>query len=93
MDGDVETKKLHEGLICTEAEKRGKVMGIIFMRVDSRELAITKNIAINSSRNVRKLGNAEIEHKHRKMRQVQTTHRSIASSKVGPQYSFLETPS
>lgn len=92
MNGNVKTEKLHKGLVFTKAKKVGKIVRIIFVRVDSGELAVTKNIAIDSSGDVGKFGDTE-KYKHTKTRRKQTTHRSIASSKVGPQYSFLETPS
>lgn len=85
MDSNIEPKKLYESLIFTEAEECGKVMRVIFMRVDGRELAITEDIAINPTRDIWKLGNPETKSEDGETKCAWSTNRSIASSKVGPQ--------
>ena len=67
MNGNVKTEKLHKGLVFAKAKKVGKIVRIIFVRVDSGELAVTENIAIDSSGDVGKLGDTE-KYKHTKTR-------------------------
>jgi len=61
VDGDIEPKKLHESLVFTKAKECGKIMRVVFMRVDGGELAIAEDIAINPTCNIGKLGDAEIK--------------------------------
>lgn len=60
MDGNIQTHELDEGLVIAEAKQCGKIVGVVFGRVDGREFALTKNIAVDPSRNIGKLGNPTI---------------------------------
>ena len=56
MDSDVQAHEINEGLVITKAKQRGKIVGVIFSRVDCGKLSLTKDVAVNSSRNVGELG-------------------------------------
>lgn len=88
MDSDVETHKLHKGLVITETEEGRKVMGVILVGVNGRELALAVKVVEDAACNVGQLGNANKQSQHmcsKKIEDVRCTHRSMLSSKVGPQ--------
>ena len=57
MDGDIQTHEFNKGLVVAKAEQRGKIVGVVFGRVDGRELAFTKDVGVNPSSNIWELGN------------------------------------
>ena len=48
MYGNIKSEKFNKGGIVSKAEKSSQVVGVIFTRVDRRELSLTKNIAVNA---------------------------------------------
>jgi len=56
MDGDIQAHEFNEGFVIAKAKQCGQIVGVIFGRVDGGELSLTKDIAINSPRNTRELG-------------------------------------
>jgi hypothetical protein len=92
VDCDVETKELDECLVIPKAKEGCKVSRVIFTRVNGRQLSITKHIAEYTTGDVRQFGNpTEVNISNQLSRTI--THRSMESSNVDPQYSFLDTPS
>jgi hypothetical protein len=55
VDGDVKTEELDELGLVLEAEKLGKVVGVILVGLNGGELAVTVNITVDTTSNVRKL--------------------------------------
>jgi hypothetical protein len=56
VNGDIQAHEFNESLVITKAKERGKIVGVIFGGVDGRELSLTKDVAVNSSRNVGEFG-------------------------------------
>ena len=56
VNGDVEAKKFNKSLIVIKTKEGRQVMRVIFREIDGRQFALPKNIAIYTSRNVRKFG-------------------------------------
>jgi len=56
VDGDIQAHEVNEGLVIAKAKQRGKIVGVIFGRVDGRELSLTKDVAVDSSRNIGEFG-------------------------------------
>lgn len=57
VDGDVETEELNEGRVLAEAEESGQVGGVVLVKVDGGELALSVDIAVDAAGNVGELGN------------------------------------
>ena len=94
MDRQVETHEFDESLVITKAKESRQVVRIILLEVDRRELAIAENVAVNATSNVRELGDPVISLYTKVTTKTRVgTHRSMQSSKTGPQYSRLLIPS
>jgi hypothetical protein len=52
VNSDIQAHKFNEGLVITKAKERGKIVGIIFGWINGREFSFTKDIAVDSSRDV-----------------------------------------
>jgi hypothetical protein len=57
VDGDVETEELNEGWVLAEAEESSQVGRVVLVEVDGGELALAVDIAVDTTGNVRELGN------------------------------------
>ena len=57
VDSDVETEELNEGRVFAEAEESGQVGGVVLIEVDGGELALAVDIAVDTTGDVRELGN------------------------------------
>ena len=57
MNGNVKTHKLDECRVFTKAKKRSQIPGVILAGVNSRELALSIDIAEDATSNVGELGN------------------------------------
>lgn len=57
MDGDVEAEKFHKGLVVAKAEECSEVGRVVLGLVDGRKLALTKDVAVDATSNIRELGN------------------------------------
>ena len=60
MDGDIQAHEVNEGLIITEAKQRCKIVGVIFGRVDGRELSLTEDVTVDSSCDIGELGDPKV---------------------------------
>jgi hypothetical protein len=60
MDGDIQAHEINEGIVVTKAKQRSKVVGVVFRRVDGRELPLAKDVTIDSSRNIGELSDAGV---------------------------------
>jgi len=49
VDSDIQAHRLNEGLVIAKAKQRGKIMGVVFGRIDGRKLALTKDVTVNPS--------------------------------------------
>lgn len=56
MDSDIQAHEVNEGLVVAKAKQGRKIMGVIFGRVNGRELSLTEDIAVNSPCDVGELG-------------------------------------
>ena len=56
MDGNIQTHEFDKGLVIAEAKQRGKIVRIVFGRVNGREFALAKDVAVDPSRNIGELG-------------------------------------
>jgi hypothetical protein len=57
VDGNVEPHEFNKCSIVTKAEQSGKVVRVVLLHVNRRELTATIDIAVNATCNVWKLGN------------------------------------
>lgn len=57
MDSQVKTHKLDKALVVTKAEEGRQVVRVVFLKINSRELAIAENVAVDATSNVWELGN------------------------------------
>jgi hypothetical protein len=57
VDSDVQTHQLDELLVVAETEEGGKVGRVVLGLIDGGNLAVTVNVAEDSSGNVGQLGN------------------------------------
>lgn len=86
MDGDVQAHEFDKGLVIAKAKQGGKIVGVVFGWVNGRELAFTKNVAINPSRNIGEFGNPRILSASKEdNEEIDPAYRSMESSKTGPQ--------
>ena len=86
VDGDVETEKLNECWLIGEAKERCKVIGVVPVRVDYRQLARTKYVAVDTSSDVWQLSDPGRQTISTVLDKLTVyAYKSIASSKVGPQ--------
>ena len=60
MDGDIQAHEVNEGLVIAKAKQGGKIVGVIFSGVDSGELSLAKDVAVNSSCNIWELSDPRI---------------------------------
>jgi hypothetical protein len=58
VDGDIEAEQLDEGFVLAEAEKVGKVPGVVLGWVDGWNFALTVDVTEDSSGNSGKFGDA-----------------------------------
>ena len=56
MNGDIQAHEVNKGLVIAKSKQRGEIVGIIFSRVDCGEFSLTKDVAVNSTRNIGELG-------------------------------------
>lgn len=56
MNGDIQAHEVNKGLVIAKAKQGGEIVGVIFGGVDCREFSLTKDVAVNSSRNIGELG-------------------------------------
>lgn len=52
MDGDIETEKLDKAGIVTKAKQRRQVVGVILVGINGRELALSEDVAVDTTSNV-----------------------------------------
>lgn len=57
VNGQVETHQLNKVLVVTESELVGQVEGIVLVLLDSGDLAILEDVAVDAGSNGRELGN------------------------------------
>jgi len=93
VNRDVKAEKLNKAFTVSKPKEVCKIPGIILGGINGRELALAENIAVDATSNIGELGNTMMKVNGGGKGQNEGTYRSIASSKVGPQYSFLEMPS
>ena len=60
MDSDVETEELNKGRVLAKAEESGQVGRVVLVEVDGGELALTKDVSVNSAGNVGEFGDPGI---------------------------------
>lgn len=60
MNSDIKAHEFDECLVITETEEVGQVVGVVFGRINSRKLALPIEIAVDATRNARKLGDAVV---------------------------------
>jgi len=60
VNSDVEPKEVNESGVLREAQEVGQVPGVILVQFNSRELALTVDVTVDATSNVRKLGDALI---------------------------------
>lgn len=89
---DIEPKEFDERWVLSVAKEGGQIPGVILAGVDSRDLALAVNVTEDAAGDVRKLGNPVKKVSTETNLEMKTTHKSMQSSKTGPQYSFFETP-
>lgn len=58
MDGEIETKKLDKASIFTETKERCQVVGVVLGGINGGELALPKDIAVDTAGNVGKFCDA-----------------------------------
>ena len=93
MNSDVETEELNKGRVLAKAEESGQVGRVVLVEVDGRELALTEDVSVNSAGNVGEFGDpGPVSSNVSSCRMRRYTHKSMQSSKTGPQYSFLLIP-
>jgi hypothetical protein len=59
VDSQVKTHEFNETLVVAKAEQSRQVVRVVLLKVDSRQLAIAKDVAVDAASNVRQLGNPE----------------------------------
>lgn len=60
MKYDVQSHQLNKGFIVTEAKQVGQVVRIVLSKINLRELSECKDIAVDTTGDIRKLGNPDI---------------------------------
>ena len=89
MDGDVEAHELDKGGVLAKAEEGGEVVGVVLLEVDRRELTLAVDVAVDAAGDVGQLcdagGGTGSVGPFRKKNGRGGAHRSIESSKTGPQ--------
>lgn len=60
MDSDIQAHEFNKGLVIAKAKQSGKIVGVVFGWVNGRELPLTKDVAVNPSRNIGEFGNPRI---------------------------------
>jgi hypothetical protein len=53
--GEIKPHQFDESLVVTKTQEGGQIIGIIFVGVDSRKLALTEYVAVDSASDVWKL--------------------------------------
>ena len=56
VNGDVETEELNESRVLAKAEESGQIGRVVLVEVNGGELALTKDVSVNSAGNVGEFG-------------------------------------